>query len=777
VRRTFDSRGRTLTENRYGVLTTYTYHNNGNIRTIKDARNNTSRFDNYHRGVARTEERPEGVTLKRRVDTFSNVTSVTDGNGHTTDYRYDLLDRPTSIDHPRGDDVSISWTTSKRTLTRGRYVQELRFDGFGRTTCTISENVHVGQAYDSVGNQTYKTYPNYSSCGAATRTTFTYDPLNRPRRTTHPDNSFREISYLSGNRQRLRDERGQLFINSYRSFSDPDAQELMRMTGPENLTLNITRNILGQPTEINRNGVSRTLGYGATVFQQTEGHPETGTTTYGRDALGNMISKKVGNSPVTSYTYDDLNRLERVNYPGNTPDIAMTYDKNSNLKTVNSGIANITYTYDENNNLEKERQTIAGRNYFLNFTYNGLDHLNSMTYPDNGEVTYAPNDLGWPTKAAPYVTNVAYNAAGQPTSIAYQNGRTTTHTYWQRLWPRRTTVNGGISDREQAYDVAGNKISVNDRLNNLYDLNMSYDGLSRLRTANGAWGNGNISYSTDDDITSKAMGTKRLSYGYSSSNRISSVSGLQNFITPAQYAYDAYGNITQKANNSFGWSYDYDHASNLRTVSDKSGAQLRSYDYSGQKQRVRSIKSGETRIHVVGKDGQLYSEFVTTGTKPNIVNVYLGNRLVAELESAENGTPSASVFGWGFGNSANKYDYTRTFTLDKIPDRFKYCVGGYGINSNTEVSVRLNGFLIGYMKAGANPKETCFDINPNFLRTGTNTVLFTQTRPVQTWGVGGFRENAIFTSALMLPVIMLLLDEESTSNNSPAPATSTTQER
>lgn len=760
ILRTFDSKGRLSTENNYGVLTSYTYDANGNLSTHKDARNKTTSFKSYYRGIARTEERPESVTIKRTVDTYGNITRQIDGNNHTTNYTYDELNRLKSIDYPRGSDASIVWTTSQRTLTRGAYVQVINFDGLGRTTCTKSENVHVGQGYDSVGNQTYKTYPSYSSCAASTRTKFTYDPLNRPKRTTHPDNSYREITYLSNNRQRLRDERGKLFTNSYRSFSDPDTQEMIGITGPESLDFDVDLNILGQANSIKRNGVTRAFNYGSTVFLKTETNPETGTTTYGRDALGNMTSKKVGASPTTAYIYDDLNRLERMNYPGSTPDIAMTYDRNSNLKTVNSGIANFTYTYDENNNLEKEQQTIAGKKYFLNFTYNGLDHLASMTYPDNGEVTYAPNGLGWPTKAAPYVNNVVYNAAGQPTSIAYRNGRTTTHSYWQRLWPRRTIVNGGISDREHAFDVAGNKTSVNDRLNNTYDLNMTYDGLSRVKTANGAWGSGSINYSTDDDITAKVMGTNRLNYTYSTSNRISSVSGIKNFITPAQYTYDAYGNITKKANGSVGWTYQYDDASNLRKVFDKAGTQLRSYDYSGQKQRVRSIKSGETRIHLVGKDGQLYSEFVTSGAKPNIANVYLGNRLVAELESAVNGAPSSSVFGWGFGNSANKYNYSRSFTLDKIPNKFEYCVDGYGINANTEVSVTLNGSFIGYMNAGANPKETCFDVNPSLLRVGSNTVLFTQTNPVQTWGVGGFRENALFAGASMPPVIMLLLDEE-----------------
>ena len=114
---------------------------------------------------------------------------------------------------------------------------------------------------------------------------------------------------------------------------------------------------------------------------------------------------------------------------------------------------------------------------------------------------------------------------------------------------------------------------------------------------------------------------------------------------------------------------------------------------------------------------------------------------------------------WGFGNSANKYDYTRTFILDKLPNRFKYCVDGYGINSSTEVSVRINGILIGNLKPGGNPTETCFDIDPSILREGSNTVLFTQNSPVQTWGVGNFRPTP--SDPIVAPIIMLLMSDES----------------
>ena len=767
ILRTFDGRGRVSSETRYGVRTTYAYDARGNVSAMRDARGQLTRLDQYFRGVPGRERHPEGVTITRAIDTYGNITRQRDGRGNVTDYSYDRINRVEHIDLPRGTDITIAWTPNRRTTTRGSYRQTVDADGFGRTICTQTSGIYVGEAYNAAGNQSYQTYPNYSSCTFSRRTRFTYDGLNRPRRTTHPDSAFREIRYLSGNRQELRDERGLRFTSSYRSFSDPDAQELMAVTGPESLAYNVARNILGQPTVINRNGVRRTYQYGSTIFLQSETNPETGTTTYGRDANGNMISRRVGASPITRYEYDGLNRNTVINYPNDTPDVTMTYDGNNNLTRMVSGLADLRYRYDANNNLTREQQVLAGTNYFINYVYNGLDYLSSMTYPDNGQVQYSPNSLGWPTKATPYLTSVTYNAVGQPLVLRYGNGRATTHTYTNRQWPYTTQVSGGVTNRANSYDAAGNLTGIDDRFENLYDRVMTYDGLNRLRTARGAWGQGSISYSTDDDIVSKRMGTQALNYTYAG-NKLSSVSGLPNFITSAQYDHDVYGNIIRKSTNSAGWTYDYDDAPNLRQVFSQSGDLLRSYDYSGQNQRIRSIKSDETRIHIVTQQGQQIAEFVTQGEKPNITNVYLGNRLIAELESVVNGNPNANIFGFGFGGSANRTRYTRSFNIDKIPDSYRYCVDGYGINSSTEVSVSINGQAIGHLRPGGNPTKTCIDVNPAILRLGANSITFTQSSPGQTWGVSDFQSFPVFLSTLTPPMMLLLNDDTNVTPTQPS---------
>jgi hypothetical protein len=107
-------------------------------------------------------------------------------------------------------------------------------------------------------------------------------------------------------------------------------------------------------------------------------------------------------------------------------------------------------------------------------------------------------------------------------------------TYWLRGYPRKITINGGISVRERSHDAAGNLTVFDDQLNNLYDLNMTYDGLSRFKIAHGVWGDGSVNYSNDDDITNKPMEINSFCDTYNSSkNRVASVSGLPNSIIAA----------------------------------------------------------------------------------------------------------------------------------------------------------------------------------------------------------------------------------------------------
>lgn len=119
--RTFDSNGNLTGVSRDGVTTQYSYDAQGNITSTTLPRGLTTFYSNYKRGIAQNESQPEGVTLTRVVSDAGNITAETNGEGRTTRYGYDGLNRITSINYPTGSSTSITYGTTSKTATRAPY--------------------------------------------------------------------------------------------------------------------------------------------------------------------------------------------------------------------------------------------------------------------------------------------------------------------------------------------------------------------------------------------------------------------------------------------------------------------------------------------------------------------------------------------------------------------------------------------------------------------------------------------------------------------------------
>jgi hypothetical protein len=228
------------------------------------------------------------------------------------------MNRITSVSRPIGTVTTVNWGPTGRTVTRGSYTQTTSFDGFGRPSYINTAGITKDINYNVLG---FKSFESYFSTGSGDN--YSTDVLGRVTGISHADGTGRSLQYLSGNAVRITNERSFQTTLTYRSFGDPDRTEdkaLMRIDAPEGISTVFTRNILGQPLNATQGGVTRTYNYSSTNnFLTSVSHPETGTTTYGRDAVGNITSRQVGSSGTAIYTYDGLNRLTAIDYPGSQP--------------------------------------------------------------------------------------------------------------------------------------------------------------------------------------------------------------------------------------------------------------------------------------------------------------------------------------------------------------------------------------------------------------------------------------------------------------------------
>ena len=535
---------------------------------------------------------------------------------------------------------------------------------------------------------------------------------------------------------------------------------MTHVSGPENIFISFDRNPIGLMTSAAQGGLTRIYRYNSSNFLVSETNPETGTTIYGRDANGNMTSRKTGASAVSTFVYDGLNRLTVSNYPGITPNVRRYYDKNSNLVRVfvAGGVSDKRFAYDAADNLVVETQIFDGRNYVVRYSYNNKGYLANIRYPSGRNVGLNPDDLGRPRQVGSFATGIAYHPNGVPSRMTYATGRVLTTTLNARQTIERLTVNGSLADLLHTYDAAENTLRITDLVNGANTRVMNYDRANRLAFANGPWGGGLVRYNNRGDIIRKQMGGRNLVYGYAN-GKLTSVAGMpQGSIF---LRYDTFGNIRTKTG---GWLYTYDDASNLRVIR-KGGVTLRSYDYDGLGNRIRTKINNQKTVFIYSKDGLLLAEYTNGIAKKEYA--YLNGKLVAVVEkNAVN--PNAAIalqnvreigrYGWGYGGSDHKSRLRLSF---QNPHRaVDFCAKGYDIDSTTEIAVYLNNSRLGYLPQSGNNRlgaKQCFAIYPSQMLAGVNVIELRQAHPGELWGVTGIK----LTNRIdMTPILLLLLLED-----------------
>ncbi|ODN43686.1 RHS repeat domain-containing protein [Piscirickettsia litoralis] len=432
-------------------------------------------------------------------------------------------------------------------------------------------------------------------------------------------------SYNYGpNTTTITDPKGNVTVNTYRSFGDPDQQQLMKIMqksvdiygeGKVALSTGIERDAMGRITLIGqaynptKPTVIRKYQYDSHYFLTGEDNPETGHTAYGRDAIGEMTSKKVGNSPNVDFRYDVLGQLTQVRNPESSlnRNITITYDADGHKTKVQNGNSTFhsewDYTYDNNGSLKSANLIFpdvdAGgshKNFLFKYSYDGLDHLSSVTYPgDAMKVDYAPDALGRATKVGNKVTNVKYFPNGKIQSFTDANGAVTTYQLNDRQMDNDIKV-----ARHYTYDPMGNILKIEDP-NSAHAQTYSYNAANWLTGESLGGKSSTIGYDPVGNIVNVSGARGNLSYHYTN-NKLMSISGSVN----ENFGYDAYGDITS---NKAGNTFVYNDTQQLMQAKGVNPVNGKSYDdqyfYDGNGNRVKVLKGNDETIQIYNQKNQL----------------------------------------------------------------------------------------------------------------------------------------------------------------------------
>lgn len=605
----------TSTPSETPLTTTNHIYDTGMIHTSTDPNQNTTTYGYsgsfYGAYVTQTtfpptaSPNPANHIISGNYDFDSGLlTCLTDQNGNTSSYIYDVLLRVTIVSYsPASSPCSGSQngqtifnypnTTTvemKKQIDSTRWTDSfVYYDGLGRECRRTSVNDEpnpydeVDTVYDAAGRVHFKSYPypgpGTPPSGACSSSqpgdTFAYDPLNRVTQVTHSDNSTILTSY-TGRATSVQDE-GNGGARVQR-ISQVDGlgrlASLCEISG--SLTVGISGSQSASPCNLDIGGTgflttytydplsnlksvsqgplnARIFTYDSLSRLTIATNPESGTICYGTvsggtcqqngyDGNGNLLYKTDARGVLTSYHYDALNReYQTRNYSDSTPTLYFSYD------VAPSWIPNLT--------------NVIGRLVEANNQYAGSSGSTQAAAFVNSYDVMGRVNFQWqqtPSSSPGGFSMVfTYDLGGDLTSST--NGLGFTLNYSVNRAQRLTTLTNnatafgpagsvfGSTTSPVHYNAAGSVVSAS--LGNGISETRSYDARLRLTgITDGSVYSVTIptsgGYAPNSDILlANDSVNGNWTYAYDAFNRLASANATGQ---PYTYAYDRFGNRWQQ---------------------------------------------------------------------------------------------------------------------------------------------------------------------------------------------------------------------------------------
>lgn len=651
----------------------YFYYTDGQLTSIKDAKNQTSYFTygtlDIDKGLLKSIQLPKGnhvynnyqqrkLVSMRRVNNSNSYTHdsiyitpnyqngsmsskvITKLNGSqsvTTNYTMNSKSRITRMTSGSHTDVSYEYNISDKP------------DLVSKVTDNKA-NVQTSYAYNNKGLPTSVTV---SVGGETHNTQTTYTNLNDVNQFTDARGNTTTYYYDNGsvNLTRVVDALGKTtyFVNN--SYGKPT-----QVTDPSGTVTNYVYNSYGNETSMNIPSISmyfdRTYD-GVSRVTSAKTSCDCQTTTYTYDNNDNMLTETDALSHTTSYTYDANDNVTQIT-DANGHSTNFTYDDNDFLSSISYQGATKNYTYNRDGSIASYTDP---NGYTFNYSYNSSGEMTSdgyasYSYNSKGQLTSVTKD----SKAITY----SYDAFGRVSSIAY-DGKTVSYTY-------------DNNDNVLTITYPGSKT-----------VTYTYDALNRMTSVKD-WNNNTTTYNYRDDGQLNYYqypNSLRTTFAYDAGGRVVSQttkrsSGSGTVVASYNYTWDEFGNHTQET-----FTEPYESYPSIPT----STTNYTYYNNTNRLQSAGSLSFGyDNNGNTISRTGRTYGYDV----KNNL--------------TAVSGDFSASYTYDGLGNrrTATRYDVTRKYVLDLLGDM-----------SNVLMETDASGNAVCYYIYGATGLVSCIDANNN----------------------------------------------------------------
>jgi RHS repeat-associated protein len=700
------------------ISTSASYDAYGNPVSATDALGNTTQTDydpTYHLfpvAVRNPLFVQNGDTRQKTSATYDaqcqKPVSTVDLNGQTTTLAYDALCRLTSKTQPLGAFQTLSYNnigdpqtqnleihtpgaSGPNTTSLGDICACTYFDGYGREVKSEARSADPAQTvtsltnYDARGNKASVTSVPFLAPAQTPKLTVTsYDTRDRPIRITNPDNSFKTLAYGTADpasapngflQTTATDELNRKTVTVTDAYQRSVRQSAYKGSVALNRTLGY--DLLGRLTSLSDpagntwTNVFDTLGRRTSVKD-----PDLGLWSFAFDDGGNLITETDAKNQQTVFSYDRLGRpltqTTRAELAAGDPQrdvISFTYDEDrpgaynvGTQTTASNAAATLAADHDALGRETAKRLTVDGQTYDTATAYDAGGRALWRTFGDGDSLGSASQPFGYNgagqlVSIPGLVSNVTYNAAGQPLATLYANGVTYTAAY--------DATRGWLNT------LVANKASTN-----LLSLSYTRAATGRINAITAPGG----------------VAGDAWTYGYDDLDQLTSATNGANASLNETYAYDNAGNLTAKSDIGT-YTYPAQGPSAIRphAVSTAGGASFsfdangnmltgigRSYIWDGMNRPVSVAANGIASTFFYGPDGTRVKKVTQTTPRgcttapaplPMETTVYVfGDEKVVYSASAtpcvptgplwvKYPTPDTKIEGSGAG--------TKTFTLLK----------------------------------------------------------------------------------------------------------------
>jgi RHS repeat-associated protein len=492
----------------------------------------------------------------------------------------------------------------------------------------------------------------------------------------------------------------------------------------------------------------------------------TQTTSYIYNSFGEVLTMTDPLGNVTTNTYDPNGNLLTVTTPQPNSNTAASvtqfqYAPNGELTQItdpNGNVTKLTYTpvgliasitdaqqnttsyqYDARGNRTAVIDPINGPSHPTSFTYDIMNRLLGITYPDgstagftydvrgrrtsatdqNTRTTYYTYDdadrLTAVTDPANNTTQYTYDTEDNLLSITDANNHTTQFTYSPRGWVTQTTFPSTLQE-SYTYDAVGNLLTKTDRKNQT--IQYVYDALYRL-TSKTYPDQTSVEYAYDlagkvlqvadptgsygfaYDNMGRLIGTStqyawlpglnfQNSYGYDAASNRTSLTAPDGSITA--YGYDTLNRLSGLANSwagSFGFGYD---ALNRRTSLTRPNGVNTSYAYDSVSHLLSVLH--QAGLNTLDGAAYTYDPAGNRTSKTNYLNGVTSNYgydLLYELTQVTQGASTAESYSYdAVGNRLSSLGVP-TYNYNALNELTSNSNGSYTYDANGNTLTDASG--------------------------------------------------------------------------------------